>query len=217
MTVKIFLVDDHKVLLDGLRALLEQHADLKVIGEAGDGRTAVRKVLKLKPDLVIMDIRLPELNGIEATRQILTQDPSIKILALSMHTNKRFVSEMLKSGVLGYLQKGCDIDELIKAIRQVLEGNIYLSPSITGEVVKDYVSFLSSDETSVFSILTDREREVLQCLSEGRAVKEIALQLHVSVTTIETHRRRIMKKLNIHTVAELTKYAVREGLTSLDP
>jgi len=217
MTYRVFIVDDHKVMLDGLRALLNQQDGIEVIGEALNGRTAVQMVLKMKPDIVIMDVRLPDLNGIEATKQILAENPQIKVIALSMHDNKRFVSEMLRSGVSSYLQKGCDIEELIQAINHVMNGHIYLSPCITSEVVKDYINILSPDETSPFSVLTDREREILQSLAEGKAVKEIAHGLHVSVTTVETHRRRVMKKLNIHTVAELTKYAVREGLTSLDP
>jgi DNA-binding NarL/FixJ family response regulator len=216
MSIKILLADDHKIMRDGLRTLLEKQPDMTVIGEAENGRHTVEKALKAKPDVVIMDISMPDLNGIEATRQITGANPHIKILALSMHSDKRFVAEILTAGASGYLLKECAADELAAAIRAVMKGEKYLCPGVADVVVKDYVQRLSREKSSVSHPLTPREREVLQLLAEGKATKQIALKLHLSVKTVETHRRQIMQKLDIHSVAELTKFAVREGLTSLE-
>lgn len=215
MTIKVLLADDHKIVRDGLRTLLEKHADIAVLGEAEDGREALQLAGKLSPDVVVMDIAMPELNGIEATRQILSEHPSIKIVALSMHSDKRFVSEMLKAGASAYLLKDCAFEELIAAIRTIMKGKIYLSPGIAGVVLADYIRSDRKSEPSVFSQLSDREREVLQLMTEGKTTKEVAAQLNVSIKTVETHRTNIMTKLDIHSIAELTKYAIREGLTSL--
>ena len=215
MTIKVLLADDHKIVRDGLRTLLEKHADIAVLGEAEDGREALQLAGKLSPDLVVMDIAMPELNGIEATRQILSEHPGIKIVALSMHSDKRFVSEMLKAGASAYLLKDCAFEELITAIRTIMKGKIYLSPGIAGVVLADYIRSDRKSEPSVFSQLSDREREVLQLMAEGKTTKEVAAHLNVSIKTVETHRTNIMTKLDIHSIAELTKYAVREGLTSL--
>jgi DNA-binding NarL/FixJ family response regulator len=217
MTIRIILADDHKIMREGLRALLEKHNDFEVTAEAEDGLDAVRLTKKLTPHIVIMDIGMPGLNGIEATRQITAQVPSVKVIALSMHSDKRFVIEMLKAGVSGYLLKDSASEELASAIRTVLSGTPYLSPKITDVVLKDYLSTLSKTEPSAFTVLTPREREVLQLIAEGRTTKEIATALFVSVKTVETHRQQIMEKLDLRSVAELTKYAVREGLTSLGP
>ncbi len=210
------LADDHKILCRGLRNLLEGQQGLEVAGEASNGREAVRLAGELAPDIVLMDVAMPDLNGIEATRQILENSPGIRVIALSMHSDKRFVTEMLKAGASGYLLKDCAFEEITDAIRAVTEGKIYLSPAITGVVVDEYVRGAAKDEDSGFSILTAKEREVLQLLAEGYTTKQIAARLHVSVKTIETHRAHIMGKLKIHSIAELTKYAIREGLTSLD-
>jgi two-component system response regulator NreC len=217
MALRIIIADDHQMLRQGLRALLEGESGLEVVGEAENGHEAVRLCKRLKPDVVIMDVGMPELNGIEATRQCVTESPGVKILALSMHTDRRFASGMLQAGASGYLLKDAAFDELIQAVRAVAAGKTYLSPAITEVVVDDYVQRLAQGEGGVFTVLSAREREVLQCLAEGMSTKTIAETLHVSVKTIETHRQQIMNKLDIHSVAELTKYAVREGLTSLEP
>lgn len=215
MSVRVLLVDDHKIIREGLRALIENQSDMQVIAESPDGRTAVQLSQQLSPDVVIMDIAMPDLNGIEATRQITASLSSVKVIALSMRSDRRFVAEMLKAGASGYLLKDCAFEDLVRAIRAVIEDQIYLSPQIANVVVEDYIHCLSEAGGSAFSVLSVREREVLQLLAEGGTTNEIALQLHVSVKTIETHRRNIMKKLDIHSMAELTKYAIREGLTSL--
>lgn len=214
MSLSVLLADDHKIVRDGLRTLLQKNSDIEVIAEAEDGRETVQLARKLTPAIVVMDIAMPDLNGIEATRQIMAEQPGIKVIALSMHSDKRFVMEMLKAGASAYLLKDCAFEELILAIRAVMENKTYLSPGIAGVVVEDLIHS-RKEEPSVFSVLTDREREVLQLLSEGQTTKEIASHLLVSIKTIETHRNRIMDKLGIHTIAELTKYAIREGLTSL--
>ena len=216
MSIKILLADDHKITRQGLRSLLEDQPDMEVVAEAEQGRAAARLAEELKPDVIIMDVSMPDLNGIEATKQVLDGAPNIKIIALSMHSDTLFVSEMLKGGASGYMLKDCAFEELARAIREVVDGRTYLSPSISGVVVDDYLHRLSKAEAPGSDALTDREREVLQLIAEGKSTKQIALKLHVSVKTIETHRRQIMNKLNIHSVAELTKYAVRKGLTSLD-
>jgi DNA-binding NarL/FixJ family response regulator len=215
VTIKVLLADDHKIVRDGLRTLLEKNSDIVVAGEAEDGREALQMAQKLLPDVVVMDIAMPDLNGIEATRQILADRSAVRIVALSMHSDKRFVSEMLKAGASGYLLKDCAFEELITAIRTVMKGKIYLSPEIAGVVIGDYIKKDAKADSSVFSLLSDREREVLQLMAEGKTTKEVASYLHVSVKTVETHRTNIMTKLDIHSIAELTKYAIREGLTSL--
>ncbi|MBN1764326.1 MAG: response regulator transcription factor [Sedimentisphaerales bacterium] len=218
MSMKILLADDHGIVRNGLRSMIEKQTedDLEVIAEAENGRVAVELAHKLNPDIVIMDVSMPDLNGIEASRQILSKNPKIKIMALSMHSNRRFVADMLKVGVTGYVLKESVFDELILAIRAITAGNTYLSPKITGAVVEDYVAHLTADKVSVSDILTGREREVLQLMAEGKSTKQIAAQLCVSVKTVESNRRQIMIKLDIDNVAELTKYAIREGLTTLD-
>jgi DNA-binding NarL/FixJ family response regulator len=217
MSLRILLADDHQLLRQGLRALLEDESDLEVVGEADNGHEAVRLCKQLKPDMVVMDIGMPQLNGMEATRQVLADNPGLKVLALSMHTDRRFAAGMLQAGASGYLLKDAALEELVQAIRTVAAGKTYLSPAITQVVMEDYVQRLGAAEGSAFSVLSAREREVLQALAEGKSTREIAEELHVSTKTIETHRQQIMNKLDIHSVAELTKYAVREGLTSLEP
>ncbi len=215
MSIKIILADDHKIIREGLRALLEKNPDMEVAAEAQDGLTTVRLAKKLLPDIVIMDIGMPDMNGIDATRQIITETKDIRIIALSMHSDRRFVLQMLKAGASGYLLKDSAFEELALAIQTVMSGQPYLSPKITDVVIKEYIHNLPGNETTVFTALTTREREVLQLLAEGKTTKQIASFLNVSVKTIETHRQQMMEKLNIHSIAELTKYAIREGLTSL--
>jgi len=219
MAIRILLADDHGIVRNGLRSLIEKQAnsEMKVIAEAENGRIAVQLASELRPDIIIMDVSMPDLNGMEASRQILDKHPGIKILGLSMHSNRRFVADMLSAGVCGYMLKESLFDELILAIRTIMTGDTYLSPRITGVVIEDYISRLAKGETSHSDVLTGREREVLQLLAEGKSTKQIAGQLHVSVKTIESNRRQIMNKLGIDSIAELTKYAIREGLTSLEP
>lgn len=214
--MRILLADDHKIMREGLRALLEKQHDIQVIAEAENGLDAVRLTHRLKPDLVIMDIGMPGLNGVEATRQIVAEVPGVKVIALSMHSDRRFVIEMLKVGASGYLLKDSASEELTLAIRAVAANQPYLSPKITDVVIKDYLGALSKTEPTAFTVLTAREREVLQLLAEGKTTKQTASALNVSVKTIETHRQQMMEKLNIRSIAELTKYAIREGLTSLE-
>ena len=216
MIIRILIADDHKIVRDGLRSLLDKHSGIEVVGEAETGRMAVKLASKLLPDVVVMDIGMPDLNGIEATRQIITDRPGVKVIALSMHSDKRFVRGILKAGASGYLLKDCAFEELARAIQTVLSGRVYLSPQITDVVVDDYKKVTSERDVSALSSLSPREREVLQLLAEGKNTKEIAFDLSLSVKTIETHRQRITEKLDIHTVAELTKFAIREGLTSLE-
>lgn len=211
MSIRVLLADDHKIVREGLRSLLEKQHGIEVIAEAENGRTAVRLARKLSPDVVVMDIAMPDLNGIGATFQIIAESPGVKVIALSMHSDRRFVARMFKAGASGYLLKDCAFEELDRAINAVVANQIYLSPGIAGVVVEDFVSHLPDTD------LTPRECEVLQLLAEGNGTKQIASRLHVSVKTIEAHRRQIMEKLGIHSIAELTKYAIREGLTSLEP
>jgi len=215
MSIKILIADDHKIFRDGLRALIEKQLGMELIGEVENGRKAIQLVQELLIDIIVMDIAMPDLNGIEATRQILAKAPSIKVIALSMHSDKRFVVEMLRAGASGYLLKDCAFEELAHAIRAVRANRTYLSPKIADMMIKDCVRLLPIGELSVFSVLTPRQRQALQLLSEGKKTSQIALNLQVSVKTVETYRQQIMDKLDIHSIAELTKYAIREGLTSL--
>lgn len=215
MSTKIILADDHEIVRYGLSNLLEKYRDMEVIAQAADGRTAVKLVRKLSPDVVVIDISMPDLNGIEATRQIIAQSPGVKIIALSMHSDKRFVLGMLEAGAVGYLLKSYACEELIPAIQAVLANHIYLSPKLSDIAIKGYINYSLSSSNSVSSSLSFRECEVLQLLAEGNSTKEIAAQLCVSVKTVETHRQHIMGKLDIYSVAELTKYAIREGITPL--
>jgi DNA-binding NarL/FixJ family response regulator len=215
-TVSVLLADDHKIMRAGLRSLLEKTANVSVVAEAEDGRQAVQLASQLHPDLVIMDISMPKLNGIEATRQIMSNLPATKIIALSMHSDKRFLVEMFQAGAVGYLLKDCAAEELEQAIKTVAGNQCYLSPEIAGVLLEDYMDRFQSKPADAASVLTAREREVLQLIAEGWSTKNIAEHLYVSIKTAESHRRTIMKKLDLHTVADLTKYAIKEGLTSLD-
>jgi DNA-binding NarL/FixJ family response regulator len=215
MKIRILLADDHRLMSEGLRSLLGKEPDMAVVGEAYDGRTAVRLAEELAPHVVVLDVTMPDLNGMEAARQILKRMPATKVLALSMHCDHRYVSQMLLAGASGYLVKDCALEELAQAIRVVHGGQRYLSPKVTSAVVDEYVRRLGGDRPKAMSVLTNREREVLQLLAEGRTTKQIARRLHVSPKTVETHRRQVMQKLDLHSVAQLTKFAVKEGITSL--
>ena len=216
MSTRILLADDHKITREGLRSLLEKQSEMEVVAEAQEGHEAVRLVREMHPDIAIMDVTMPDLNGIEATQKIVSECPNVKVIALSMHSDTLFVTEMLKSGASGYLLKDCAFEELTRAIHTVLDGKIYLSPAISDVVVDGYLHRLSEDKPVDSDVLSHREREVLQMLAEGKSTKQVALKLHISVKTVETHRRQMMHKLDIYSVAELTKYAIRKGLTSLE-
>ncbi|HNT43393.1 MAG TPA: response regulator transcription factor [Syntrophorhabdaceae bacterium] len=215
MKIRIVVADDHKIMREGLKALIDKQPDMEVAAEAQDGLTATRLARKLLPHVIIMDIGMPEMNGIDATREIVAENKDVKIIALSMHSDRRFVLEMLKAGASGYLLKDSAFEELVTAVHTVMTGQSYLSPRITDIVVKEYLHNLPRNDSTVFTILTQREREVLQHLAEGKTTKQIASTLNLSVKTVETHRQQIMDKLQIRSVAELTKYAIREGITSL--
>jgi two-component system, NarL family, response regulator NreC len=213
--IKVILADDHHIVREGLRGLLEKQADMEVVAEAPNGREALRLSRQLKPDLVVMDISMPDLNGIDATRQILDEMPKVKVIALSMHADKQFVEGMLRAGVKGYLLKDCASEELIQCIHTVSSGRVYLSPAITPMIVREFVNPTRNEVPAVSCELSGREREVLQMIAEGRSTKEIADALFISVKTVESHRKNIMNKTELHTVAELVKYAIRLGLTSV--
>jgi two-component system response regulator NreC len=215
MTIKILLADDHNLIREGLRTLISDERNMSVIAEAEEGRTAVQLAAKLSPNVVIMDISMPGLNGIEATRQILAKSPEPKIIALSMHMERRMILEMLNAGASGYLLKDCAFGEVIRAIETVMSNCTYLSPKIADIIVKDYIHRIPTNDLSSLTLLSPREREVLQLLAEGRKTRDIASLLHVSGKTVDTYRTQIMEKLGIHSIAELTKYAIREGLTSI--
>ena len=214
--VRVLIADDHGIIRDGVRSVLTHDLGMEVVGEAADGQQAVRLARELHPDLVLMDINMPGMNGIEATRIICNEMPEVKIVVLSMFSDKRYVMEMLSLGVSAYLLKDCATRELSVALDKVIHNKTYISPDIGVEVIRDCLEQLGMKESASFSPLSPRERQVLKLLADGRHNKEIADYLNMSVKTVEGHRQNIMQKLNLHTVAELTKYAIREGITSSD-
>ena len=214
MTIKVLIADDHQIVRESLRALLEKEPGIIVVGEAGEGRTALRMARELVPDIIIMDVAMADLNGIEATRQVVAEFPEIKVVALSMYNDRRFVLNMLKAGARGYLLKDCASQHLIKAIHLVNANKTYISHEIADLVVKDYLASTDPAECTSSALLTAREREVLQLIVEGKTNSKIAEALKVSIKTVESHRHTLMMKLNIKSIAELTKFAIREGLTS---
>ena len=217
MITRILLVDDHRIMREGLMSLMANEPDLEVVGDASDGRQAVQLAKRLKPDLVVMDISMPGLSGIEATRQILDEVAQARVLALSMHSDPRFVAGALEAGAHGYMIKDCTSQELLECIRTVAGGGTYLSPQVAEVVVKGFVRRVGEETgTPPASVLTPREREVLQLLVEGHTVKAIAERIHLGVKTVETHRRNIMEKLGLKNMVDLIKYAMREGVVSLD-
>ncbi len=215
MSLKILLADDHVMFRDGIRPLINREEGMEVVAEARDGLATVRLAKELKPDIVIMDISMPQLNGVEATWKIREVNPATKVIILSMHADRQFVIESLKAGAKAYLLKDSPFEELQRVIHAVAKDQIVLSPAITDIVIKDFIHYSEQESSSVFSILSTRERQVLQLIAEGKATKEVAKVLCLSIKTIESHRKHIMDKLNIHNVAELTKYAIRQGLTQL--
>jgi DNA-binding NarL/FixJ family response regulator len=215
MTIKIILADDHRIIREGLRALLDKESGVDVVAEAADGRTAVKLCREFIPDVIIMDITMPDLNGIEATHQILSEFPDTKVIALSMHSDKRFVSEMFNAGASGYLLKDSAFEELSSALQAVYSNQVYLSAQLAG--LKDYLGRVKAEQILDSSpVLSTREREVLQLLAEGKTTHQIASSLCLSGKTVAAHRTQIMNKLNLKSIAELTKYAIREGLTALE-
>lgn len=217
MSVRVVLADDHKLFRKGLRRIIDQKLGMDVVGESNNGHGTVKKVAKLKPDVVCMDVSMPDLNGIEATRQIKRGTPETFVLGLSMHADGQYIAEMLRAGASGYMLKEAAVDELIHAIHTVSDGRTYLSPQIADIVVDSHVRNPANadDEPAAFSVLSEREREVLQLLAEGYSTKALADKIGRSVKTVESHRRNIMEKLDLHSVAELTKYAVRQGITQI--
>jgi DNA-binding NarL/FixJ family response regulator len=214
MSIKILIADDHRLTREGVRSMLEREPDMQVLGEAEDGRAAARMARELGPDLILMDVCMPGMNGVVATSIIRSESPKIKVLALSMLDDRRFVYHMLRAGASGYVLKDCSCKELIQAIRTVMQQKAYLSSQIIDVVVQDYVKPPSYAAAPEPAHLTLREKEVLQLLAEGHSTAQIATSLHVSVKTIETHRQKVMEKVNAKGIARLTKYAIREGLTS---
>lgn len=215
MTISIVIADDHQIMRQGLRAVLEKDDQLVVVGEASNGRDTVNLVRKIEPNLVVMDISMPDLNGIDATHRIVSLSSNTRVLGLSAYSDEHRVRNMLQAGANGYLLKECAATEIIQAIHTINSGQKYISPSIMGIVVGDYVANRSGDEPKAVT-LSRRERDVLQLIAEGNSTTVIAEKLHIGVKTVESHRKRLMDKLNIRNVANLTKYAIREGLTSAD-
>ena len=215
MSTKVILADDHQLIREGLCSLLETELGMQVVAQASDGNAVVRLAGELLPELIIMDIGMPGLDGIEATKQITSKFSSIKIIALSMHTNKLFVMDMFEAGASGYLLKESASAELATAITSVLENNIYISPKIAGVVLDDHLKYPSMEQNSTI-VLTEKECEILRFLASGKSTKQIAIQLEKSIQTIDGHRRHIMDKLGFDNLAQLVKYAIREGLTPLE-
>ena len=214
MPVKVLLVDDHKIVRDGIIKLLGGRDDIKIIGEAANGKEAIDFCDSETPDVILMDIAMPDMNGIEASHQILKKHSKCRIIILSMHADKLFVSRAFAAGVSGYLLKDCDIDEIVEAIQSVAAHKTYVSPLVAGTVVEGFRESIKNMPTDEAEVLTDREREVLQLIAEGKTSKEIASSLDLSTKTIDAHRQQIMDKLNIHSIAGLTRYALKHGIVS---
>ena len=213
--IRIFLADDHELFREGLKSLLSRESDIEVSGSAADGAEAVEAVLRLKPDVVLMDVPMPNMNGIAATGKICESLPGIAVIVISMHSDRRFIAESLKAGARGYVLKESSPEFVLDAIRTVNRGDIYLAPKACTVLVGDYLRLLANDDTHSANPLSEREMEVLQLLVKGRNGKQIADTLSISKNTVDTHRRRIMDKLGCESMAELTKYAIREGFLTL--
>ncbi|MHC4328516.1 MAG: response regulator [Planctomycetota bacterium] len=214
--MRILIADDHGIVREGLKSLLGEQSDMEVVGEGEDGQMAVQLAKELSPDIVIMDMSMPNLNGVEATRLILQHSPNTRVIILSMHSDRNIVKEALEAGASAYVLKSYLFDEMLRALETVAKGRRHLSPRITDVVIDDYVGKATGGESAKTPRLTGRERQIVQLVAEGKSVKEIARVLHVSPKTADTNRRQIMNKLGFSSVSELTKYALREGLTSLE-
>jgi len=214
MSLLVLIAEDHTILRQGLRALLMNEPDMQLVGDVEDGRAAVELATQLSPDVVVMDVRMPSLNGLDASRQIKAACPACKIVVLSANLEPDLSAELLNAGVSALVPKEAAYEELALAIRTVAAGRMYISPRVADRVVDRLLQTPNGESGSVFLVLTPRERQVLQLIAEGRATKEIAGDLNLSVKTIETHRRQLMEKLNLYSVAELTRYAVRGGLVA---
>jgi len=213
--ITILLAEDHNLIREGISGLLDKQADMQVVGQAENGRMAIRLAQELVPQVVLMDISMPDMNGIEATRRITRESANVRVLALSMYSDSHFVEEMFKAGASGYVHKSSDSDELLRGVRAVAQGRKFLGKGIVDIVVDRFVRDRLDEADSGSSALSSREQEVLQLVTEGKSTKEIAKTLDITVKTADAHRQRIMSKLDIHSVAELTKYAIREGITSI--
>lgn len=216
MPIRVLIADDHRIFREGLRSLLAQEPDFAVVAEAATGREVLQAAEATPCDLVLMDISMPDMNGIEATRRLRMNYPALKVLALSMESDRRFIVEVISAGIHGYVQKDVAFAELATAIRVVAEGDTYLGPRISELIIRDYLQRIPAGLPLTCDCLTTREREMLQMVADGKNSKELAATFNISIKTVEVHRHSIMKKLNLYSIAELTKYAVREGLTSLD-
>lgn len=210
------LADDHRIMQEGLKALIEKEPGLRVVGEAENGITTLRLSRKLRPDIVVMDISMPDMNGIEVTRQLLSELGGTKVIALSIHSDPRFVIEMLRAGASGYLLKQAAFEELLIAIKKVLLGRTYLGPGLLDSVPTDIKNHLMDAEGTLYTNLSNRERQILQLMVEGHSIKEMANSLHISVKTVQTHQQNVRYKLGIKSIVGLTKFAVQEGLTPLE-
>lgn len=215
--IRVLLAEDHTIVRKGLRALLDDETDIEVVGEAEDGRETVRQVERVCPDVVLMDITMPLLNGVEATRQIKSQHPEVQVLGLTRHENEEYIYQLLRAGASGYVVKQAAPAELVEAIRAVFEGDTYLSPSINPSMVEEYIRQAKAMvKSGPDERLTPREREVLQLVAEGRTNREIAQVLSISIKTVEHHRANLMSKLDLYSAAELTQYAIRTGVIDVD-
>lgn len=217
MSIRVLLVDDHTIMREGLKALLAKATDIQVVAQAADGIEAIQQATEHSPDVIVMDLTMPKMGGIEAIRRIVAANPDCKALALSMVMDRSCVVESLKAGAKGYLTKDCAGEELIGAIRTLASGGSYLCSKVTELVISDYAQHAATAPSSAHSTLSAREQEVLQLIADGKNTKETAFALGISAKTVEVQRSSIMKKLDLHSIAELTKYALREGLTSIEP
>ncbi len=215
--IKLLVADDHKIFRQGIKKLLEEESDMQVVGEAANGREAVKRATELKPDVVLMDITMSNLNGLEATRQIKKALPNAKVIMLTMHKNEEYVLQSFQAGASGYILKEGAVEELVSAIRSIHQDKSFLSPTISRTLIDAYLRKRETGKTETpFDLLTDREREVLQLIAEGHTNREVAKSLFISVKTVEAHRAHIMQKLNIHDIAKLVKYAIQKGLVDLN-
>jgi two-component system response regulator NreC len=214
--IRVLIADDHGIVRAGIRSLLEGQADIEVIGEADSGSEAIEQATRLKPDVVLMDIAMGDLSGLEATREIKRRALPVRVLALTMHDREEYFFAMLKAGALGYVLKESEPDELLAAIRAVYHGEAFLSPAVTKAVLEDYLAQHSSQTRSRYDSLTLREQEVLRLAAEGQTTRQMADRLHLSIKTVEKHRANMMRKLELHSLPELIKYAIRHGLIETD-